>query len=214
MFISHKHKFIFIKTTKVAGTSLELYLSKIGGETDIFPPFYTKGVAANFRNYTGFFNPYNELSKKYFSSRVLRKSDIKYTFSDLLKHVKFFESIPAWQLKCRIPKDIWSNYFVFTIERNPWDKCVSRYYHSKSVFEPKYKKELSFKMWYDYFENRINKPWINRAWGSEAPYNYPRYANPWTDEIMVDKICRYEHLEENLSSVFNQLNIPFNGLTE
>src|SRR5437762_6689028 len=39
MIISHKHKFIFIKTVKTAGTSLEVFLSQHCGPDDVLTPF-------------------------------------------------------------------------------------------------------------------------------------------------------------------------------
>lgn len=38
MVLSHKYKFIFVKTSKTAGTSLEVFLSDVCGEADIFSP--------------------------------------------------------------------------------------------------------------------------------------------------------------------------------
>lgn len=68
MIISHKYKFIFIKTYKTAGTSLEAYLSEYCGEDDvvtaIYPPlpthrpqnvgpFYNHMPATDVRNEVG-----------------------------------------------------------------------------------------------------------------------------------------------------------------
>ena len=38
MIISHAHKFIFLKTKKTAGTSIELALSQLCGPDDVIPP--------------------------------------------------------------------------------------------------------------------------------------------------------------------------------
>ena len=43
MIVSHKHKFIFLKTKKTAGTSIELALSPFCGDSDILAPLARRG---------------------------------------------------------------------------------------------------------------------------------------------------------------------------
>ena len=42
MIISHRHRFIFIKPKKVAGTSIEISLSRICGPEDVLTPLGAK----------------------------------------------------------------------------------------------------------------------------------------------------------------------------
>jgi hypothetical protein len=57
MIISHKHKFIYFKAAKVAGTSTEILLSDLVDGADIVTPI-SKGDSQTHkpRNYNGFFN--------------------------------------------------------------------------------------------------------------------------------------------------------------
>jgi len=57
MIISHKHKFIYFKAKKVAGTSTEILLSDLVDEEDIVTPI-VKGDSSTHRprNYKGFYN--------------------------------------------------------------------------------------------------------------------------------------------------------------
>lgn len=56
MIISHRHRFIFIKTMKTAGTSLEVFLSQLCGEDDIVTPFGRAEPGHRPRNFAGYFN--------------------------------------------------------------------------------------------------------------------------------------------------------------
>lgn len=56
MIVSHKHQLIFIKNGKTAGTSIEVFLSRVCGEFDIVTPIYPHVEPHCPRNYQGFYN--------------------------------------------------------------------------------------------------------------------------------------------------------------
>lgn len=56
MIISHTFGFVFVKNLKVAGTSLEVYLSPLCGPRDVFTPIFPTEPGHTPRNHQGFFN--------------------------------------------------------------------------------------------------------------------------------------------------------------
>jgi len=121
MILSHKYKFIFIKTAKTAGTSIEVFLSKHCGAKDIVTPIAPTVEGHQPRNYGGFINPVPEILErpgKLFS--VLRHA--------ITSRGKFYNHMPAREIRNRVPADVWNSYFKFCVERNPWDKVLSHYH--------------------------------------------------------------------------------------
>lgn len=108
MIISHKHKFIFIKTKKTAGTSIEIMLSKYCGEEDIITPITKE----------------DELIRKSLGYKTAQ--NYKYTIGK--KEIEFFSHISAKKIKEFIGEKIWDEYYKFTFERNPWEKVISFYF--------------------------------------------------------------------------------------
>ena len=104
MIISHKYKFIFIKTYKTAGTSIEIFLSQYCADNDIVTSINPHVEPHRARNYKGLPNPLSELL--FFKERNIKLGIgyIKSVAKHLLKMQKFYNHIPACLLIQRILK--------------------------------------------------------------------------------------------------------------
>lgn len=194
MIISHSRKFIFVKTYKTAGSSLEVALSKYCAKGDILTPLdgdeetkrreLSGGLGA--RNY-------GKAARRY------RLEDLAYLATRRKIVERYNEHSAAWQIRRMVGEEIWGSYFKFTIVRNPYDRCLSRFYYSKKVYEDRGK---------------------GRPWDLEDLDQYMRY-NPWfinenwvmyteADRPLVDFFVRYEHLEADLGAVSERLGFGRN----
>jgi hypothetical protein len=185
MILSHKYKLIFIKTAKTAGTSIEVFLSNLCGPQDIVTPIVPPVDGHQPRNYEGLINPIPEILErpgKFFS--VLRHT--------MTSHKKFYNHMPAREVKQRVSANIWNDYFKFCVERNPWDKVLSHYY----MHATRENGALSL------------EEYLARG---RFPINDFRYTDRSRRKVIVDRVIRYENLLEDLGEVFDRLNIPFNG---
>ena len=128
--VSHRWKFIFVKTRKTAGTSIEHFLLPHLGPDDAIR-------SVDERHTTGRFNPLPELRSH------PDRSNARLTLEQWARQVRFYEHIPAWRLRNRVGHSVWDEYTTFCFERNPWDKLVSFYFwRTKNHADP-----VDFETW-------------------------------------------------------------------
>lgn len=183
MIISHKHKFIFIKTRKTAGTSLEIALSEFCGDKDIITPLRSEDE--NIRKALGFRGPQNwHISLR---STLQSPEKFKMLLKTQRKSIRFHNHISALKIKKQIDDYMWKNYFKFCFERNPWDQVVSRYF---------WRREHENQSLLDFLQSTIKPEKLN---------NFDLYSI--NNEIAVDQVYLYESLDDALEDIANRLNL-------
>lgn len=180
MIISHKHKFIFIKTAKTAGTSIEIALSKICGEEDIITPISKNDedyrAELGYKGKQNYLIPYSTYSKMDIIKMLYEK-----------KRLSYFNHISGLEIKKRISTNVWDNYYKFCFERNPFDKFISFYYWSGGE-----KKYPTF------------KDFINSGEAGKVP-GFELYTSG--NIPIVDKVYKFEELTEAINDINKKLNL-------
>ena len=196
MIVSHKHKFIFIKNRKVAGTSVEKALAAICGPDDILSSGVpernrvgrNKLLSEHARNYEGTFSVLDEL--------VLdcRPKTIARVVRDRLKRHRYYNHMRAASIKARLGAEIWDSYYTFCFERNPWDKMISFYYwYNRATETPR----------------DIDAFICGRMQGATADQKYPTDWERYTlrDRLIVNDVFDYGDLSGNLVTALTRAGV-------
>ena len=172
MLISHSHKFIFIKTKKTAGSTIE-------------------NLIVN-----NFFDP---------STDICTGSKIDGTPRSNIGPKKPNEPDghkPWFMVKDYVTPQQWTNYYKFTIERNPWEKVVSEFFWRTAP--GKDPSLLPYDNDVDNFEF-----YLDGVFGiyHPAPVDWPLYASG--SRLVVDEVIEYKCLADQFVSMCNnKLDIP------
>jgi len=184
MILSHRHGFIFLKTAKTAGTSVEIALSRHAGSQDIITPISASDE--NLRKEWGGRGPQNyRLPLRSLTVRQLAGMALT------LRRPGFYNHMPAAAVRPLVGDTVWENSFRFCIERNPFDRVVSLYW---------------------WCHRREPRPSISEFLRSPQLQLLTKHGiEMYTDSsgrILVDQILRYERLEEDLEAVRLKLGLP------
>lgn len=194
MIISHRHRFIFIKTRKTGGTSVEKALAPLCGPEDVLTPDHLHegerdDLASAARNWQGRFNPLRELAG------ARRPIDVVRIARDFARRPRFYNHMRASSVRARIDPAIWNGYFKFCVERNPWHKMISFYYWNHRGRQDR---APSFR---DYVLDRSGRT-VDQHYATD----WDRYAVG--DRVIVDKVCRFENLEAEIRAALGEAGVP------
>ncbi len=168
MIVCHAHRFVFLKTRKTAGTSIELALARVCGPDDTITPLNPDDEAQ--RAADGIRGP------QHFEAPPLQR--------------KAYNHMPARLARRAVGRQVWEDYFTFAVERNPWDAVVSAYFwtHRDRADPP------AFDTW-------VQGPQVEKLAKNAQVYRI-------RGEIVVDRVCRYEDLDEEMARIWQELELP------
>ena len=183
MILSHSRKFIFIKTRKVSGTSMEISLSQVGGNDDILTPISFEDELIRLDLGGCLPQNYGDKNEQRFRELIRARSPAV----DRVKHKgRFYNHVPASKVRAHVGQNIWDEYFTFSMERHPYEKVMSvLYYHMRGRENWNFDKEL----------RRVIK--------KKNYVNYPVYSDG--DQPIVDFIVNYERLQDDLNVLSDTL---------
>ncbi|MEM8570135.1 MAG: sulfotransferase family 2 domain-containing protein [Pseudomonadota bacterium] len=202
MIICHSRKFIFIKTMKTAGTSLEVALSGLCSDNDILSPFgympderlRLSKTGRKAQNYRYGFKEWRKLRNKQKLLALLTDYD----------RSRFKEHMSAAHVRREVGEEIWNSYYKFTVVRNPYDRFVSRYFFDMNEMKA------------GPLPHRLG----DMTFGVDSPdtfirYNAERLNENWKiysdgDESLMDKAVRFEAMEEDLGEVSERIGLSDN----
>lgn len=163
MIISHKHKFIFVKTRKTAGTSIEVTLSKYCGPNDVVTEINPPEAGHEPRNF----------------------------WIDQDRGVKFYNHMPATEIRALVGDETWNSYYKFCVERHPYLKTISLF-HMHRHHAAGNKAQYTFERWL--------RP-------ENVPSDFFMYADA-NDKLMVDRVIRFKDLKGGFAQVCEHLGLP------
>lgn len=183
MIVSHTHRFIFLKTSKTAGTSVEIALSEFCGDRDVITPVLPEDEAL--RRSLGHRGPQNrDIPMKRWGATEYARLVTK------RRRPRFYGHMTAREAMRALGRGVWDSYFKFCFERNPWDRVISKFHwHFRDGDKPEFAEFVRSR----HIDHLVKK-------------GHDVYTIDGA--VVVDRVCRYEQLLDELERVRTTIGLP------
>jgi len=188
MIISHTHRYLFLKSVKTAGTSIEAALSQSCAGDDVVTPL---GDFSHNRDETGGI-----------VHRAMNADGLPWWDRETIG-----QHVDAVTMKRHLPAEVWRDYCKFSIARNPWDRVVSLFaWKTRNDPTMKPQKRLVHKLGMPFDElSELRKnfaTFVSRGFETNDKFYI------LDGDLCADIMVRYEHLEEDLQALASRLGLP------
>ena len=180
MLVSHRYRFIYMKTVKTAGTSVESYFERFCMPDGVWTPLHGR--------------PEYESSTGIIGFRGGKKPH----------DCKWWNHMSAELVREKIGIDVWCDYFKFCVIRNPFEKCISAFEHlgrkhqvdeqllsSRACYSGMSPEQIRF---CDFVEKH-------------PPIDRDKYLIG--EEFCMDDVIRFESLTSDIRRICDRLGVPF-----
>jgi hypothetical protein len=185
MIVSFAHNYIFIKSRKTSGTSMEIALASTAGPDDVITPLATEDELTRHELYPDAlprnFSDSPKLEEEYRDAVRARniKAIKRLRKEKMLDHFKLYNHSSAKRARKFLEDAFWKRAFKFTIERHPYEKAVSM-------------------AWFRLGDRSFDSV-IEDVIDGGKYRNYDLYAD--NGSVLADFIMRYENFEEDAKKI-------------
>lgn len=187
MLVSHRKQFIYTKTGKTGGTSIESY----------FEPSCM---------------PDNEWSFSHARDEYVNSTGIIGYRGNNSKGKKWYNHMSAKEIKVILGNYIWDKYFKFCAIRHPFDKLISEFYFFENSLNKSSLLNLNFfKFRISLLLGGNSNNEIDRFRYWVLKYGYPSDRDKYLidGKVCIDYFIKYENFKDGIQHVCSILGIDF-----
>jgi len=178
MIISHDCKFIFVRNVKTASSSIAACITETLQACNLHNTLYSEVEYE-----------YNTIKKYCNPIEIIPTRQVNF----LKKTIIFDQHIPMYRIQQSFKPCILNNYTKIAGLRNPWDTYVSAYAWlvRQNIIT------ATFEQWMDEQKKKT----------AFARFIRPRHRS-LTGELIVDKILKFEDIQNEINKLFLSFNLP------